>query len=87
MTKEKGTAFDYETANELADQFFTLINQDGRLTPKINPNEIITIANLLVISVLKSIDDPNHRVYAANLIANKIRSLPEFWRDKANVLH
>ena len=77
---------DYDAANDVADKIFALIADDNQLSPEITPNEILTIATQIVISVLRSIDDPCRREYAANLVADKIRSLPELWRDEAKVV-
>jgi hypothetical protein len=78
---------DYQAANEIADRLFTLIAEDGRLTPRMNPNELLTIATQLIIGVMKAIDDPGRRV-ACDLLANRIRDLPEapIWEDTAPVV-
>jgi hypothetical protein len=80
---------DYNAADELADRFFTLMAEDGRLTPELTPNEIVTIANQLIIAVLRSIDDAGRREWAANRLADKIRGLPELpiWDNAKKILH
>jgi hypothetical protein len=87
MTTKKGMKEmpDYAVADELADKIFAVIARDDQLSPETHPNEMLTIAMQLVISVLRAIDDPGRREYACNLLTEKIRNLPDLWRDNGRI--
>ena len=76
---------DLSVADEIADEIFALIARDNRLSPETHPNEVLTIANQLIISVLKSINDPDRREVTCNLLTEKIRHFPDLWRDNGRV--